>query len=52
MVGVDHSNVMWRLASPRNRDAIEDGRVELHCAAVTEILDLGDPFDAIFSVNA
>lgn len=51
VVGVDHSDVMLRLASRRNREAIEDGRVDLHCAAVTELPDLAVPFDAIFSVN-
>jgi SAM-dependent methyltransferase len=51
VVGVDHSDVMWRLASNRNRKAIDDQRVELHCAPVTKLPDLGGPFDAIFSVN-
>jgi SAM-dependent methyltransferase len=51
VVGVDHSDVMLKLASRRNQTAIEDGRVELHRAAVTELPDFTDPFDAIFSVN-
>jgi SAM-dependent methyltransferase len=42
---------MLKLASRRNRASVEDGRVELHRAAVTELPDFTEPFDAIFSVN-
>lgn len=51
VVGVDHSEVMWRMASKRNRDEIRAGRVELHCTSVGELRQLGKQFDAIFSVN-
>ncbi len=51
VVGVDHSEVMHRVASRRNRQAIRDGRVQLHCAAVSELPALGMKFDVIFTVN-
>jgi SAM-dependent methyltransferase len=51
VVGVDHSAVMLRQASRRNREAIAAGRVELHLAPAGALPDLGPPFDRIFSVN-
>ena len=51
IVGVDHSEVMWRQASRRNRAAIRQGLVELHRAGVSELPQLEGPFDKIFTVN-
>jgi SAM-dependent methyltransferase len=53
VVGIDHSRVMWRQARRRNRAAIAAGRVDLRLAAAGDLpqLDLGPPFDRIFTVN-
>jgi len=51
LVGIDHSKAMWRQASRRNRAAIRDGTVELHCGSTAELGTLGDGFDKAFTVN-
>lgn len=51
VVGVDHSELMCRAARKRNGDAVRAGRVQLHCAEVDALPDLGGPFDAILAVN-
>lgn len=51
VVGVDHSDVMWRVATRRNRRAIVRGAVELHHAAVSALPNLGGGFDKVLTVN-
>lgn len=52
VVGVDHSDVMLRHASRRNRRAIADGKVQLYRCAVENLPPFGAPFDKIFSINS
>lgn len=53
VVGLDHSDAMWRQARRRNRSAIRDGTVELHRGSSADLatLALGDAFDKAFTVN-
>jgi len=51
VVGVDHSQVMIRQASRRNRAAIRAGRVRLIHAPVQSMSVTGGPFDAALAVN-
>jgi ubiquinone/menaquinone biosynthesis C-methylase UbiE len=51
VVGVDHSEVMVRQASRRNRAAIAAGRVELHLGSAGALPPLGDPFDKVMASN-
>jgi ubiquinone/menaquinone biosynthesis C-methylase UbiE len=51
--GIDHSEVMLRLATRRNASAIAAGRVTLSRASVDQLPPtLGGPFDAILTVNS
>ena len=51
--GIDHSDVMLRLATRRNASAIAAGRVTLSRASVDHLpLPLIGPFDAILTVNS
>jgi ubiquinone/menaquinone biosynthesis C-methylase UbiE len=51
--GIDHSDVMLRQATRRNRAAVAAGRVTLIRASVDQIpAALGGPFDAVFAVNS
>jgi SAM-dependent methyltransferase len=54
-VGVDHSDVMVRQASRRNRDAVASGRVRVVRAAVQDLAPgvppCDEPFDAALAVN-
>jgi len=52
VVGLDHSDVMLRMASRLNRAAIEEGRVELALGSFREHGRVRGEFDAIFAVNA
>jgi cyclopropane fatty-acyl-phospholipid synthase-like methyltransferase len=51
IIGIDHSPIMIRQAEMRNRQAIEDGRVELIVGGIDRLERRIDPFDKIFSVN-
>jgi SAM-dependent methyltransferase len=51
VVGVDHSQVMIRQASRRNRAAIRAGRVRLTHAPVESLSPSDEPFDAALAVN-
>ena len=52
VAGVDHSALMLRQAVRRNRDAIEEGRVDLRCASA-ERLPFGDAvFEKAVSLNS
>lgn len=50
--GVDHSEVMVRVARRRNAAAIRAGRVDLRLAAADELPDFGAPLDKIVAVNS
>ncbi len=50
--GIDHSEVMVRQASRRNRAAIRARRVELACAPVGRLPNFDEPLDAILAVNS
>ncbi|MDH4108633.1 MAG: class I SAM-dependent methyltransferase [Gammaproteobacteria bacterium] len=57
VVGIDRSATMHELASRRNRDLVEAGRVDLNIGAVERMDEvLGDEalllFDRVFAVNA
>jgi cyclopropane fatty-acyl-phospholipid synthase-like methyltransferase len=49
--GVDHSGLMVKKASERNRDAILSGKVELILASVSELPPLDHPIDKVIDIN-
>jgi SAM-dependent methyltransferase len=51
VVGVDRSEVMIGQARRRNRDAVDDGRLELIVASVDDLATFTTPFDAAIAVN-
>jgi SAM-dependent methyltransferase len=50
--GVDHSDVMVRLAKRRNAGAVRAGRVDLRLGAADALPDFGDPLDKVVAVNS
>ena len=51
VIGIDHSEEMYRQATVRNAKDIEKGVVELQVASVEKLPELGGGFDKIFSSN-
>jgi ubiquinone/menaquinone biosynthesis C-methylase UbiE len=51
VVGIDHSALMVRQATRRNRAAIEAGVVELKQGGFELLPQLGEAFNTVFSVN-
>src|SRR5919197_5793912 len=51
VVGVDHSEIMLRQASRRNRAAIAAGRVQLHLASADALPPFTEPFDKVMASN-
>lgn len=51
VVGVDRSEVMIGQARRRNRDAVQDGRLELVVASVDDLPTFAAPFDEALAVN-
>lgn len=49
--GIDHSEVMLRQATHRNKSAIKEGRVQLQLASVSSLPYQPDTFDVVFSIN-
>jgi len=49
--GVDHSEVMVRQATKRNRDAVRAGRVALRCGSAEHLPAFEEPFDKVLAVN-
>src|SRR5919199_2442354 len=49
--GVDHSEVMVRQATKRNRAAVRAGRVDLRCGSAEHIPAFKEPFDKVLAVN-
>ncbi len=52
IIGIDHSEVMVRLATRRNAAAVRAGRVDLRLGSVEALPDLDDPVDKILAVNS
>lgn len=50
--GIDHSTVMVRRATRRNRAAIHSGRVDLRLASADKLPTLDGPLDVILAVNS
>lgn len=51
VVGVDHSEIMLRQASRRNRAAIGAGHVRLHLASADALPPFTEPFDKVMASN-
>ena len=51
VTGIDHSDLMFRQATQRNRRSIDTGQVELHCLPVESMDKLEGQYDRIFSSN-
>jgi ubiquinone/menaquinone biosynthesis C-methylase UbiE len=49
--GIDHSELMVRKASDRNKKAILSGRVKLTLASVSEMPSLDHPIDKVIDIN-
>jgi len=49
--GVDHSEIMVRQATKRNRDAVRAGRVDLRCGSAEHLPAFKEPFDKVLAVN-
>lgn len=49
--GVDHSEIMVRQATKRNREAVRAGRVDLRCGSAEHLPAFEEPFDKILAVN-
>jgi ubiquinone/menaquinone biosynthesis C-methylase UbiE len=52
VAGVDHSDVMLRLANRRNAAAVRRGQVALQLASASQLPSYDQPFDKIFSINS
>jgi SAM-dependent methyltransferase len=50
--GVDHSDVMVRIARKRNAAAVRAGRVDLRLATADALPDFGPPLDKVVTVNS
>jgi len=51
VLGIDHSEVMVRQATVRNRAAAEQGRVELRLGSALDLRDFSEMFDKALAVN-
>jgi trans-aconitate methyltransferase len=51
VVGIDHSPVMIKQATRRNREAIAAGRVLVRVGPIEDVGAVGGPFTRIFSAN-
>lgn len=52
VAGVDHSDVMLRQASGRNREAIRAGRVDLRLGVAAQLPFRDAEFDCVFAINS
>jgi len=50
--GIDHSEVMFRQASKRNKKALLEGRVKLLLSSVSVVTSLGGQVDKILDINS
>jgi SAM-dependent methyltransferase len=51
VLGIDHSEVMVREATVRNRAAVEQGRVDLRLGSALDLRDFRELFDKALAVN-
>ena len=51
VLGIEHSEVMVRQATIRNRAAVEQGRVELRLGSALDLRDFSEMFDKALAVN-
>lgn len=51
VLGIDHSEVMVRQATVRNRAAVEQGRVDLRLGSALDLRDFSEMFDKALAVN-
>ena len=51
VLGIEHSEVMVRQATIRNRAAVEQGRVELRLGSALDLGDFSEMFDKALAVN-
>ena len=51
VVGVDHSELMWKTARKRNAKAVAAGRIELHLGTLENLPASAQPFDKAYAVN-
>ena len=52
VAGVDHSDVMLRMASKRNADPIREGRVALQLGSAGQLPFPEEHFDRVFAINS
>jgi ubiquinone/menaquinone biosynthesis C-methylase UbiE len=52
VAGVDHSDVMLKMASGRNAQAIKEGRVKLELGSAAQLPYPEKHFDRVFAINA
>ena len=52
VAGIDHSETMVQQALKRNAVAIQEGRVDLQLASISNLPVFDSPFDKIFAVNS
>jgi len=52
VAGVDHSDVMLRMASKRNAEPIREGRVALQLASAAKLPFPEEHFDRVFAINS
>lgn len=52
IVGIDHSEIMVRQASRRNKGAIEKGHVKLFPGSVSQLPHLDPPVDKVLTINS
>jgi len=51
VVGIDHSEVMVRQARTRMKAEIETGRVQVRRGCIDDIVNAGETYDRVFSLN-
>lgn len=52
VIGIDHSETMYKQAMRRNRKAIQEGKVELRNSTIEDLPISDEAFDKIYSVNS
>jgi SAM-dependent methyltransferase len=52
VVGIDHSPLMVRVATRRNRRAVARGRIELRVGTAEDLPAFDEPFDVVYAVNS
>lgn len=51
VLGIDHSEVMVRQATVRNRAAVEQGRVDLRPGSALDLRQFSETFDKVLAIN-